>query len=625
MKEYLSSSVISLQGYDKFADLLAKLELKVIVASSTAYLHLAGLYQSAIRSKDWSKEYSSGESFVKKAKRLSKILTSEEANNLKKSAEEEKSTTEIEEFSIFLCSISNDAYKVCNHRLIDKKFDTKSENRKYKSNDHDTLAVDVIQRAYNRFDRVKKEAVEHISSAILKSKSLLFDQTFPTNWLNNESLMSNCITSILNEDVPYYTGFLNPESVKYLIEALCRKFSIIYLHILRELAKSSRFSFTATVCSRFLNEIKLIDDTLSDFLSNVIFNRTLDKNESSQSNILIEETRISISSMLKILFQAHAIIADDLKNKEFIIKMDDLLHDAKSNPLDAQAYASLVENCMLLRADKGKISQMSNKKDEDEDEDDEEEDAFNTLSLFSPIILEMKKVYGSLDSSSKTSKVHTLWNRSPIWLIFATKESLTLDLCQLPFKTLLLQSALPLNLLRELDGNHRSDGHHNKAENKSNKSDTLGSDAYVEEELLTPTHRIEVSYIQASNLFPLDFTGKPLPYVTVSISGVEVNFSTKIAKGDHPTWKESFVFEVSGYVHRELQVNLFYKAHYFGGNTEIGKVTQTLLGLDLFRPHLIKKDIFSKHIPNIQQLVDKNTKNGNKIPSLEFSIKITSL
>lgn len=141
----------------------------------------------------------------------------------------------------------------------------------------------------------------------------------------------------------------------------------------------------------------------------------------------------------------------------------------------------------------------------------------------------------------------------------------------------------PLAVLRsifrkEKDKNEEQVG---KVKETAAKVDTSAA-FFAEDGNLEFTHRVEVTAFHGYN-FPSVYTaGKPQCYLVASLSGgIDSIQRTEVAIGDNPRWNDKLCFDVPcGYLHRTLNLTLFYKPKLFGSDKEMGSVSHPLLSVD---------------------------------------------
>ena len=257
MYEYLQSSIIRGEKNNEFAELLTRLEAKVLVGSSTAYLHLAKEYLHALDSQPW-------------------VLP---INNSSSGGGTDKALEEQDERIAYLCSVANDAHRVHTERLIDRgnsKIATRN-NRSFEDenakvidggSEHDRTTYDVIRRAYTHFNKVENQAVEWLSCVLFNSPSasILLDPKMHSSWRENATLFPSTFESLFNDLESGFLCFLNEDSKARLIHLFSRKSVLVYLTLIRETSKKAPGSFTPDLSKRFRNDV----DHLQKLLSRVI-------------------------------------------------------------------------------------------------------------------------------------------------------------------------------------------------------------------------------------------------------------------------------------------------------------------------------------------------------------------
>ena len=224
-----------------------------------------------------------------------------------------------------------------------------------------------------------------------------------------------------------------------------------------------------------------------------------------------------------------------------------------------------------------------------------------------------------------------------------------LDLYGLSVQTLLLRSAFSVPKLRKYCTTNikNESGRRPLAllrrifrKGKSMEKDTQGdmsvktnSDGFfMQDENAQFTHRIEITRLHGYN-FPSVYTaGKPQCYLVASLTG-GVNSAQKssIAVGDNPAWSDTIVFDVpSGYLHRILNLKLFYKPKIFGSDAEMGSLSHPLLSVDECKE---EDDVSSLStitaafepnfaIKNLDKRCEQIKEENREPLSLEFSMKV---
>ena len=599
MYEYLQSSIIRGEKNNEFAELLTRLEAKVLVGSSTAYLHLAKEYLHALKSQPW-------------------VLP---INNSSSDGGTDKALEEQDERIAYICSIANDAHRVVTERLIDRgnsKIATRNnksfedENAKVVGggSEHDLTTHDVIRRAYSHFNKVEKQAVEWLSCILFNSPSasVLLEPKMYSLWRENATLFPSTFDSISNDLESGFLCFLNDDSKAKLIHLFARKSVLVYLVLIRETSKKAPGSFTPELCERFRNDV----EHLHQLLNRVVNGEKLG-----------EDIEIEFS----ILEECCILLGSNIKGEEMFLSLQRLVSIASGVKIDCGAYSHLIQASIKVRHDTS--SRLSTSDDQDLIPDDH-------MLRFDPIIFDLKNIYESLSSDITTSKVNNLWNRSALWIVFSDIEDGTQDLCMLPIGKVLLESAAPLSELRKYDGNsmHSSTTTGGTVRRFLKRMSVVKSAPVellhtIDEEDVesAPTHHVEISDIHGHN-FPSisSFTGKAHSYISASINGLDAHQTTEVEIGEEPVWKQNISFDVVGYAHRELKIEVFYKARMFGHDTQIGMVVQSMLGLDVSRKQTIIQEINLKDNPDVQKVVAKLAQDqGKRHPSLEVTVRITTI